>query len=68
MSSSTAWGMRRPPPRRRTSLRPVALWSSDLARARETCAYLEMETGLTSRYDERLREFHGPPCASACPR
>jgi len=39
------------------SLRPVALWSSDLARARQTCVYLELETGLSAKYDERLREF-----------
>ena len=39
------------------SLRPVALWSSDLARARETCAYLEDATGLSAKHDERLREF-----------
>ncbi len=39
------------------SLRPVALWSSDLARARETCAYVEDATDLTAVYDERLREF-----------
>ncbi len=39
------------------SLRPAALWSSDLARARETCAYLEAETGLSAKHDERLREI-----------
>ena len=39
------------------SLRPAAMWSSDLARARETCAYLEKATGLTTTFDERLREF-----------
>lgn len=37
--------------------RPVALWSSDLARARETAAYVAKESGLDPVYDERLREF-----------
>ncbi len=36
---------------------PVALWSSDLARARQTAAYVEKETGLEARLDPRLREF-----------
>jgi broad specificity phosphatase PhoE len=36
---------------------PVALWSSDLARARQTAAYVAKETGLDPVYDERLREF-----------
>jgi probable phosphoglycerate mutase len=36
---------------------PVALWSSDLARARETAAYVAAATGLTVRHDPRLREF-----------
>jgi probable phosphoglycerate mutase len=40
------------------TLDPVALWTSDLARAAETCAYLEKETGLVAVHDERLREFH----------
>ena len=39
------------------ALGPVALWSSDLARARQTCAYLEKETGLVATHDARLREF-----------
>ena len=39
------------------SLAPVALWTSDLARARQTCAYLERETGLVATRDKRLREF-----------
>lgn len=38
-------------------LEPVALWSSDLARARETAAYLSTETGLAATFDARLREF-----------
>ena len=38
-------------------LGPVALWSSDLARARQTAAYVEKETGLTARLDARLREY-----------
>ena len=37
--------------------RPVALWSSDLARARQTAAYVAKETGLSAVFDERLREF-----------
>ena len=36
---------------------PVALWTSDLTRARETCAYVERATGLSARVDRRLREF-----------
>ena len=36
---------------------PVALWSSDLARARETAAYVEKATGLEAVTDPRLREF-----------
>jgi glucosyl-3-phosphoglycerate phosphatase len=39
------------------SLGPVALWSSDLARARQTCQYLEDATGVSAKYDDRLREF-----------
>lgn len=39
------------------AMQPIALWSSDLARARETAAYLEAATGLTARLDDRLREF-----------
>jgi probable phosphoglycerate mutase len=39
------------------SLRPDGLWSSDLARARQTAAYVAKETGLTATHDERLREF-----------
>ena len=35
----------------------VALWSSDLARARETAAYVAEATGLTAQHDARLREF-----------
>jgi broad specificity phosphatase PhoE len=42
---------------RLAALRPAALWSSDLTRARETCAYLERATGLSAKLDERLREF-----------
>jgi len=36
---------------------PVALVSSDLARARETAAFLEKEIGLTATEDPRLREY-----------
>ena len=38
-------------------LGPVAIWSSDLARARQTSGYLEERTGLSAKYDERLREY-----------
>jgi broad specificity phosphatase PhoE len=38
------------------TLRPAAIWSSDLLRARRTAAYLAAETGLPVKYDERLRE------------
>ncbi len=38
-------------------LGPVVLWSSDLARARQTAAYVGGETGLAARLDDRLREF-----------
>lgn len=36
---------------------PSALWTSDLTRARQTCAYVERATGLSAKVDERLREF-----------
>jgi probable phosphoglycerate mutase len=36
---------------------PVSLWSSDLARCRQTTAYAAKETGLDPVYDERLREY-----------
>jgi len=39
------------------AVRPVALWSSDLARARETCGYVAEAAGLSVKHDERLREF-----------
>jgi probable phosphoglycerate mutase len=39
------------------SLEPVALWTSDLARARQTCAHVEKATGLGAVEDRRLREF-----------
>ncbi len=39
------------------ALRPSVLWSSDLARTRQTAAYVAKETGLEPTYDERLREF-----------
>ena len=38
-------------------LRPSLLWSSDLARARQTAAFVAKETGLEPTYDARLREF-----------
>lgn len=39
------------------ALQPVVLVSSDLARARETAAYVEASTGLVASLDKRLREF-----------
>ncbi|MGY2874238.1 glucosyl-3-phosphoglycerate phosphatase [Marmoricola sp. URHA0025 HA25] len=36
---------------------PGALWSSDLARARETAEHLAAATGLGMQLDRRLREF-----------
>lgn len=39
------------------SLDPVALWTSDLARARQTCAHVEKATGLVAAEDPRLREY-----------
>ena len=39
------------------ALRPVQLWTSDLARARETATYVEKATGLTATVDARLREY-----------
>lgn len=44
--------------RRLAGMEPVALWSSDLARARQTTAYLAKETGLDPAFDARLREYH----------
>ena len=38
-------------------LEPVALWTSDLTRARETAAYVEKATGLVAVVDARLREY-----------
>jgi len=38
-------------------LGPAALWTSDLARARQTCGYVEQATGLSAKTDQRLREF-----------
>ena len=39
------------------ALAPVALWSSDLARARQTADAVAARTGLAVRTDARLREF-----------
>jgi glucosyl-3-phosphoglycerate phosphatase len=36
---------------------PVGLWSSDLARCRQTAAYVAAKTGLEPTYDARLREY-----------
>lgn len=38
-------------------LRPVALWSSDLARARQTAEHLGSACGLEVKCDDRLREY-----------
>jgi broad specificity phosphatase PhoE len=39
------------------AMNPDTLWSSDLARARETAAFVAGEAGLDARFDARLREF-----------
>lgn len=39
------------------ALQPRLLWTSDLARTRQTAAHVEAATGLTARPDARLREF-----------
>jgi broad specificity phosphatase PhoE len=39
------------------TVRPAAIWTSDLARARETCGYLERAAGRSAKPDDRLREF-----------
>ncbi|MFC5730708.1 MULTISPECIES: histidine phosphatase family protein [Nocardioides] len=39
------------------ALEPALLWSSDLARARQTADEVAKECGLTASYDQRLREF-----------
>ena len=36
---------------------PVAMWTSDLSRARETASYVERATGLAAKADARLREY-----------
>ena len=40
------------------ALRPPCVWSSDLARARETAAYVARPTGPRAGYDARLREYY----------
>lgn len=40
------------------AMEPAVLWSSDLARARETAEQVAAASGLVASYDERLREFH----------
>lgn len=40
------------------AMKPALLWSSDLARARETTDEVAAAAGLAASYDERLREFH----------
>jgi probable phosphoglycerate mutase len=39
------------------ALEPAALWTSDLARARQTSVYVGRATGLAAKEDARLREF-----------
>jgi glucosyl-3-phosphoglycerate phosphatase len=39
------------------ALRPAMLWSSDLARARQTAAYVSDACGLPATHDPRLREY-----------
>jgi probable phosphoglycerate mutase len=39
------------------ALRPTRVWSSDLARARETAAYVASSAGLEVETDPRLREY-----------
>ncbi|HEY0905274.1 MAG TPA: histidine phosphatase family protein [Marmoricola sp.] len=39
------------------AMAPTAIWSSDLARARQTADHLAAATGLTVHLDSRLREF-----------
>ncbi|MFL6107181.1 MAG: histidine phosphatase family protein [Marmoricola sp.] len=39
------------------AMAPDVLWSSDLARARQTAEHVAAATGLEPRYDARLREF-----------
>ncbi len=39
------------------ALEPVALWCSDLGRARQTAEAVAEATGLSPAYDPRLREF-----------
>lgn len=43
--------------RQLAGLDPAALWSSDLARARQTADYVASVCGLSPKYDDRLREF-----------
>jgi probable phosphoglycerate mutase len=40
------------------ALRPALVWSSDLARARDTAAYVGEACGLAVVTDARLREYH----------
>jgi probable phosphoglycerate mutase len=39
------------------AMRPVRLWSSDLARAAQTAEHVAAACGLEIAYDDRLREF-----------
>ncbi|MGZ8745342.1 MAG: histidine phosphatase family protein [Nocardioides sp.] len=40
------------------AMHPALLWTSDLARARQTAEYVAAATRLEARSDARLREFH----------
>jgi glucosyl-3-phosphoglycerate phosphatase len=56
--SETGVGQAAAAARRLALLRPDAIVSSDLRRAADTAAALAAVTGLTVRYDPRLRERH----------
>jgi glucosyl-3-phosphoglycerate phosphatase len=39
------------------AMRPAAIWTSDLARARQTAGYVERASGRSATVDPRLREY-----------